>query len=317
MSVNDLSKSAPIAPGSPLALVLDRFAVPELPANFTDRVLTAAEARPAPIPELRRPASRGRGWRAGRRIAIGIAGFGALATAAAATGLLERLEISVPSAETVWQNLTGKEPVVAAPAPVAAQPAASAPATLARAQFVGAIDTPEELGEAFRRIDEVRQGRIATRRQVIDQRITSEIERRRAAGLPLPTQEEEARFRARVDEAQARREQLADERITARREEMERKVESGEALTREDILRPLREDKRALERAERREKLRRMPPEQRRETLQRLPPEQRRALIEQYRARRGQAIPPAADPAPVTTDAPLAEPEAQPIPSGD
>jgi hypothetical protein len=269
------------------------------------------------MPDLRRRGPRGRGWRVGRRIAIGIASFGALASAAAATGLLERLEISVPSAEIVWQNLTGKEPVVAVPAPVAAQPAASAPATLSRVQFVGPIDTPEELGEAFRRIDEVRQGRSEARRLVIDQRITSEIERRRAAGLPLPTPEEEAQFRARIEESQTRREQLADQRITARREEMERKVESGEALTREDILRPLREDKRALEWAERREKLRRMSPDQRREALQQLPPEQRRALIEQYRARRSQATSPAAEPAPVTPDAPLAEPEAQPIPSGD
>lgn len=310
MSVNEPSNSAPIALGSPLARALDRFVVPELPSSFADRVLAAAEARPAPLPEPRRPGG-GRGWRVGRRIAIGVASFGVLATAAAATGLLERLEIPVPSAETVWASITGKPPVAAAAVPVIPKPATSAPPAQARVAIVGPIDTPEELGEAFRRIDEVRQGRIEVRRQLVDQRITRELERRRAAGLPPPNPEEEAQFRARVDEAQARRAQLADERITARRAEMQRKVDSGEALTREDILRRLREDAREIEQSERLERLRRMPPEQRRAALRQLPPEQRRAIVDQYRARRGgQAIAPAAQPAPLT---PIAPPPAAPV----
>jgi hypothetical protein len=317
MSVNEPSNGAPIAPGSPLAQALDRFAVPELPTSFTDRVLAAAAVRPAPLPEPRRPGG-GRGWRVGRRIAIGIASFGALATAAAATGLLERLEIPVPSAETVWASITGKPQVAAAAVPVMPKPAGSAPAALTRVEIVGAVDTPEELGEAFRRIDEVRQGRIENRRELIDQRINRELERRRAAGLPLPTPEEEAQFRARIDEAQARRQQLAEERITAHRTEMERKVVSGEALTREDILRPLREDQRALQRRERIEQLRRMSPEARREAVRKMPPEERRALMEKYRAlRSGQAIVPAAEPAPVTPVSPPAAPEAEPTPSAD
>ncbi|MBA4052655.1 MAG: hypothetical protein C0472_12425, partial [Erythrobacter sp.] len=107
MSVNEPDRgSGPIAPGSPLARVLDGYGTPDLPAGFADRVLAAAETRAPPLPELRRPA-RSRRWRIGQRLAIGVASFGALATAAAATGVLEQLAIPVPSAKTVWASLTG------------------------------------------------------------------------------------------------------------------------------------------------------------------------------------------------------------------
>lgn len=294
MSVNEQDQGAPIVRGGPLARALDEYAVPGLSAGFAERVMAAAEARPAPLPELRRPI-RGRGWRLGRGIAIGVVSFGALASAAAATGLLRQFDIPVPSAEKVWASITGKPAARAAvPAPVvaAASPVADEAAGLARVEIVGPVDTPEELGEAFRRIDEVRQGRFAARRERIDQRIDNAIEQRRAAGLPVPTPEQEARFRERIETAEARRQQLADERVAARRAEMQRKVESGEALTREDIVRPLREDAQALERRERLRQLRRMSPEQRRETLRQMPPEQRRALIEEYRARRAGAAAP-------------------------
>ena len=48
------------------------------------------------------------------------------------------------------------------------------PASLAPVRIEGPIDTPEELGEAFRRIDEVRSRRSELRRQQLDQRITRE-----------------------------------------------------------------------------------------------------------------------------------------------
>lgn len=315
MSVNDPDQGAPIAPGSPLARALDDFAVPGLSAAFADRVLAATEARPVPLPELRRTRG-GRGWRLGRRLAIGVASFGALATAAAATGLLQQLALPLPSAETVWASITGKEPASAAAAlPAPPKPAAKDAVALAKVEIVGPIDTPEELGEAFRRIDEVRQGRREARRELVDQRIESELERRRAAGLPVPTPEQEARLRQRIDEAQTLRQQRADERVALRREEMARKVESGEALTREDLLRPLREDARELQRREWRERLQQMSPEQRRAALRRLPPEQRRALVEEYRARRGQPAAPAPE-----AEAPAAEPSApaaSPAPVGE
>lgn len=283
-----------IRPGSPLARALDDFPVPGMSADFADRVVAAAEARaPSLPPPRRRP--HGRVWRIGQRFAIGAACFGALATAAAAIGVLERVGLPVPSAEKVWASLTGGESRAVA-APVDPRPSepemavAGGPVTIE-----GPIDTPEELGEAFRRIDEVRAGRNEARRQMIDQRIAREIERRKAAGLPLPTPEEEARLRQRIDAARAQREQIVTERIEARRTELEGKVANGEALTRDDIVRPLREDQRALERRERLEQLRQMTPEQRREAFRRLPPEQRRALLEEYRARRAGAAPAASE----------------------
>lgn len=324
----DKDRGGPIVPGSPLARALDDYAVPTLSAGFADRVLAAAEAQPAaslaPLPELRRSGG-GRGWRLGRRIAIGAIGFGALATAAAATGLLDRFDLpAVPSPEKVWASITGKQTVpVPAAAPVVPPPADPAPAPLAAVRIEGRIDTPEELGEAFRRIDEVRKGRVDTRHQRVDQRIESELERRRAAGLPLPTAEEEARVRQRIEEARMRRDGLVTERLQARREELLQRVENGEALTREDIARPLRDDARALERAGRLERLRRMTPEQRREALRNLPSDERRELIEAWRQRRaerlgGEAVADTPAPAPELSELPEASPAPEPqvSPSG-
>lgn len=297
MSVNEQPNggTGPIAPGSPLARVLDGYGAPDLPAGFADRVLAAAEARSAPLPELRRPA-RSRRWRIGQRIAIGVASFGALATAAAATGLLEQLAIPVPSATTVWASLTGSAPAAAAPEPVvAAAVLAPAPTPVT---IEGPIDTPEELQETFRRVDQVRAGRREERRAIIDQRIRSEIERRRAAGLPVPSAAEEARLRARIEQAITAREQRADAAAAARREAMQRKVENGEALTREDVSgrKPVSPEAR-----ERFRGLRDLPPGERAKAWREMSPEERRALTEELRARRAARLPqpPASAPADV------------------
>jgi hypothetical protein len=317
----------PIAAGSSLARALGDTAPPRLSADFADRVLAAAETRAGasltPLPPLRRRAARGGSWRMARRFAIGALGVGALASAAAATGLLERLDLPVPSAKTVWASITGSAPAPApaprAPAPSAAASAALAPlAPLAPVEIVGPIDTPEELGEAFRRIDEVRQGRREARRDVIDQRITAELERRRAAGLPVPSAEEEARLRQRIEAAQTRRQQRVDARVEAQREELERKIGAGETLTRADIVRPQRQDTGVPDQRDHAERLRRMTPDERRRALRQLPPEERRALIEAWRQRRAQrdaagaaASPaqPAATASPATAAAPAAQPQ--------
>ena len=284
----------PIAPGSPLARMLDDYPVPPLSAGFADRVLAAAQTRAAPLP-AKRSARRGWGWRMGRGLAIGAAGFGVLASAAAATGLLDRYNLPVPSAAQVWASVTGS--AVQAPAPAKAAPPKPAPALAitytppAPVVIEGPVDTPEELAEAFRRIDAVRQGRSETRKAMTDQKIDAAIARRRAEGRPVPTPEEEARLRQRIADAQAQRDQRAAERVALRREEMARKVENGEALTREDILRPLREDQRAMERQDRIRRLRQMTPAQRREALRQLPPEERAAVNELWRSRRGGAQP--------------------------
>ncbi len=309
MSATDPDPGAPIAPGSPVARKLDEFAAPCLSAGFAERVLAAADTRPAPLPPLRRTPARRSGWRVGQRVVIGLASFTALASAAAATGLLERLDIPVPSPEKVWASLTGK-PAKLAAAPVAPPPVpgtqADAATAFAPVEIVGPIDTPEELSEAFRRIDAVRAGRFAAQQARIDQRIDAEIERRRAAGLRVPTPEEEARLRERIDAAQARRKQRVDEAVAARREDLARQVESGEALTRQDVVRPLREDAEARQRLQRLRELRRLSPEERREALRSLPPAERRALIEEFRARRAEA-------APAPASAPTSEPSPAPI----
>lgn len=298
-----------IRPGSPLARVLDDYPVPQLSAGFADRVVAAAEGRAPALPPLRRPGTV-RGWRTGRRFAIAVVSFGALATAAAATGVLERVGLPVPSAETVWANLTGGEAPAAA-APAASKPAAAvATAPLAPVVIDGPIDTPEELSEAFRRIDEVRQGRSEARRQMIDQRIDRAIERRQAAGLPVPDAEQEARLRQRIDELRAQREAQAGERIEARREELRQRVESGEALTRENLM-PKRQPGAGVLPGGRR--LRDLSPQERREMLRSLPPEQRRALVEEYRRWREPAQP-QPNPNAAAPASPEASPEAAPAP---
>lgn len=294
---------APIVRGSPLARRLDEFAVPSLPADFEARVLGAAAARSDALPELRRPRSSLRRWRIGQRIAIGIASFGIVATAAAATGLLERFDIPVPSAQKVWASMTSK-PEAPAAVPAASQQAAAAspaPAALAPVAITGRIDTPEELSEAFRRIDAVRDKRFATRQARIDQSIDAAIERRRAAGLRVPTAEQQARLRERIAAGEARRKQQRDQQVTLRREDMARRVESGEALTRQDVVQPLRRDAQAPLQEQRLRDLRQMSPAERREALRRLPPAERRALAEAFRARRASgAAPDTATAAPET-----------------
>lgn len=320
MSGDNHGAGGPILSSSPLARALDEYAVPPLSAGFADRVLAAAETRSPPLPELRRTAGGGgRGWRMGRRIAVAALGFGALASAAAATGLLERFDIPVPSPEKVWASLTGKEDGAAAP--ISAQrpvmPADAAASPSAPVTIEGPIDTPEELAEAFRRIDEVRQGRMEARRAVIDQRIDAQIsnaiDRRRDAGLPLPTPEEEARLRKRIAAERVRREQAAAERIAARREELRQRIENGEALTRKDVVQGGKQDDAVPDRRQRLQQLRQMSPEVRREVLRQLPPEERRALTREYRQRRGMRARP--QPAQVPDETPADSPAPADAPS--
>lgn len=232
-----MSGTNPIDPRSPLGLMLSADSVPDLSPGFADRVLAAAETRTAPLPEPRR-VLRGRGWRMGRRIAIVATGFGALATAAAATGLLNRLDLPLPSPQKVWANLTGEvhpAPVAASrPAAIAVEEAVSQPR--ARVAIEGPVDTPAELEEAFRRIDEVRAVRKDTRRQQVNGRIDDALARRRAAGLPVPSAEEEARLRAQLEDNRARLESAAAGRIEARRTQLREQVEGGQPLTRDDLL---------------------------------------------------------------------------------
>ncbi|MFM7350511.1 MAG: hypothetical protein ACKO01_13670 [Erythrobacter sp.] len=291
----------PILPDTPLARALGGGAVPRLSTDFADRVIAAAEARPAPLPPLRR---RGAGWRTGRRFALSFAGVVALASAAAATGLLHQIAPSLPTARTMWASLTA--PARAAPA-AKNDPAAQAPAraeTPTPVGIAGPIDTPEELGEAFRRADQLRANRREVRREVLERRIADALARREAQGLPDLTPAQMAALRSRIAEQEARRQQAIDARVAARRAELERRVGNGEALTPADLARPLRPRPPLAPGSERLEHLRSLSPAERREAVRALPPAERAALVQELRARRAAALAPPAEPAPSPAPAP-------------
>lgn len=214
-----------------LKALLDADIAPPLPSGFAERATAAAQARRAPLPKLRRPAAQR--WRAGRRIALGLLAAGLLSSAAAATGMLEQVGITLPQpvqqfVDDVANAVTGggrdsaTGQVAAAPAapPVSAQGQASN----------GPIDNPEELETAFRRIDTAREERRSVRREQVDGRIDQAIERRRAQGLPVPSEQEEARLRERLEQARARREADATVRREALREDLRERVEQGEEI---------------------------------------------------------------------------------------
>lgn len=271
----------PILPGSPLARALGSAAPPRLSPGFADRVVAAAEARAAPLPQLRRTAR----WRAGRRLAVGLAGVVALASAAAATGLLQQVVPSVPSAKAVWASLTG--PAKAAPVPQRAPALEPAPAAEPTGVAIaGPIDTPEELGEAFRRVEQLRDRRREVRRTAIERRIADALAQRKASGLPDPTPAELAALRERIAAREAQRDAAVDARVKVRREALERRVENGETLTRKDFVRPLRPGEVLAQGDESLERLKGMTPAERREAVRTMAPSERAALREELRARR-------------------------------
>lgn len=286
MSAVNHAGGGPISPGSALGRALADDPVPPLAPDFAERVLAAASARapmPAPaLPPLRR-ARPARGWRTARRLALGGAAFAALACAAAATGLLERFDLPVPSPAQVWATLTRSEPPAArpahAPAPPVPQTGSAAEERADGTVRAGPIDTPAELEEAFQQIDRAREERSARRRALMEQRIATELERRRAAGLPVPTPENEARLRERLDAARARREAISRQRIDLRRAELRERIENGEPLTREDLRPPRSEAAPASERGRLREEWLGLSPEERRARLRGLPLSERRALL--------------------------------------
>lgn len=304
MSLNNADPGAPIEPGSPLARALGGFGAPPLPEGFAARVLAAADARPVPLPRIRRSAV-GRAWRTGRRLALGLAGFGLIATAAAATGLLQQFALPVPSPAAVWASMTGAG-TGARPAQGRAAPLPAKRAAPAQVAIDGPVDTPAERDAIFRRTDEIRAGRREDRRVLIDRRIAAELARRTAAGLPVPTPAEEAQLRARVEAAVQLREVRMDAAVAARRETMQRKVENGEAVTRQHIVGRMASGDPASVEALR--ELRDLPPDQRRAAWRNLPEDQRRALMEEIRARRAARLPKVAPATPSPSPIPEASP---------
>ncbi|MEL7445427.1 MAG: hypothetical protein AAGK02_06390 [Pseudomonadota bacterium] len=293
-----MSDNGPVLPNSPLERALNGYAVPELSADFADRVVARVEARPEPLPVPRRSSRGSLGWSRARKAVAGVAAFGMLATAAAATGLLEELSIEIPSAEEVWSSVTGGtgsgSPETDEMGGAGANLQPNAASTW---EFDGAIDTPEELEAAFSQIDDLRARRQDTFRSRVDRFIDREIQRREARGLPTPTPEQEARLRDRIDSGIDRRAGSREGRIEERRERLREKVESGEPVTRQD-LRP-GADGSAI------------PPrmQQRMERLKEMSPEERREALRNFRERRQQrrADRAASSQEPAEADVPLSE----------
>lgn len=256
-----------------LDAVLANDLVPDLPAGFADRIVAATHGRADPLPQSRAPASRR--WRSTRRLVTGILGAGALASAAAAAGLLDNLPVEIPTPQEVWSSITGNAPD---PAPAPSAPAADGPAVLETLEprtvvIDGPIDTPEELEESFRQVDQLREDRRDRRRGMVDQRIDTAIERRREQGLPAPTPEREAQLRSRIDRVRENAQGRVDTRLEERREALRDDIENGAELTPEEVLR--RQGGLGSE----------TPVADRLERLRQLPPAQRRAVIRRWRAR--------------------------------
>ena len=250
---------------------LDDGGVPPMSADFADRVVAATQTRAAPLPQPRRsPPGR---WRTGRRVLIGALAAGALGTTAAATGLLEELGVKLPTPQEVWSVVSGQG--AQRPEPVPTSPREAPRTDLEpRVGIEGPIDTPEELEEAFRRVDDARQNRRDMRRDRVDARLDAVLESRREQGLPAPTPEEEAQLRERLERMRENADQRREERTGERREALRERLEQEGEITREDII------------GARRESGGNTPVADRLEQLRQLPPEERRARIREWRERR-------------------------------
>ncbi|MEM1050819.1 MAG: hypothetical protein AAGI28_01865 [Pseudomonadota bacterium] len=254
--------------------VLDQYTVPDMSADFADRVVDATENRARPLPQLRPAPSRR--WRSGRRVLVGVLAAGALATAAAATGVLEELGIELPAVEEVWSAVTFEErpePLQPVTEETPADQHEDAPL------IEGRIDTPEELEEVFRRVDEAGDIRRENRRDRVDQRIDNAIERRSRQGLPLPSAEQEQRLRDRLERFREWSDERRERRTEDRRDELRETLKEEGTLAREDIIRGEASDRSVAERVRR---FRELPPEERRERI--------RQFREQRRANRGLPI---------------------------
>ncbi len=262
-----MSDTGPIVAGSPLARVLDQDSAPTLSAGFMERVLARTEGRAEPLPMLRKSILTGP-WTRTRRVAVGAVVAGALATTAAATGVLQQLPVALPSAEQVWATLSGQEP------PEPAQIRQQTSETIVeqrRVRIEGPIDTPEELEEAFTRIDRVRETRTEIRRSNVDQRIEREINRRREQGLRAPNEQQEELLRGIIDQRRELNDSRLDQLSEQRREELRERVEAGEELTREDLIPPgMRQTPEGRVIRQRLRQLRDLPPDQRRAVIRRL-----------------------------------------------
>jgi hypothetical protein len=154
--------------------ILDAFAAPALPAGFAERILAETAIQDAPLPSPVPRRARGRGWRRMGLVASGVAGFGLMSAAAAASGLFgEAARETVRSAPVIGPIIVSVAPEKPKPAekqraaPKAAasasKPVTPPPVTIAPldAPPASAV-TPNEL-----------------RQQLIAERMAERIEQRR------------------------------------------------------------------------------------------------------------------------------------------
>lgn len=215
-----------------LARVLDGFAVPPLGADFADRVTARAlAATPAPVAPPPRRSGRG-GWSRGNRVVIGLVASSLLgATAAAAAGLFGDVGITIPALKEIVERVTSPAPLeVVQPRP--ARRAEAPPAAVGegpdtdRAAGTGAAPpiTPEQLEARFEMADQRRAIRreVATRR--IEAAVDRRIEARREAGLPVPSPEQRALVRERIENRVGARDAVVAERREAVRDTLREAV---------------------------------------------------------------------------------------------
>ncbi|MGB7418038.1 MAG: hypothetical protein WA918_02550 [Erythrobacter sp.] len=261
--------SDPIVRGEALDQALGGYTVPDLPLDFVERVLAARDSSStSSLPPLRRQ----RAWRTTRRVATGALVAGALATAAAATGVFKEIGVDLPTLQEVWTTITGAElepsaPPSPSPRPVS-EPSRSVDAE-APISIEGPIDTPEELEEAFRRIDEARKTRIDRRQDRVDRQLDEAIDRRREQELPTPTPERVETMKDRLEDARERFDNRSGQLREERREVLRDRVEEGEALGPGDVRPERRRPRRDGRWRDQLEALREMTPQERRDAIQR------------------------------------------------
>lgn len=232
-------------PDPELDRLLAAWTAPSLPAGFAERLeerLAAADAR-ATLPPASPPRHRLRRWGSPMRLggaAVGIALMAASATA----GVFGNVGVTIPAWQRTVERATGLQLAERAPARPAAAPAHGSAASQAAGPDVpaarpslreivadGKIETREELDAAAAAMAERTEQRRALMRERRNQRLDAALEARRERGLPVPSDEQVERVRAEREARIDRREQAIDQRREAVRQELQRRIDSGETIT--------------------------------------------------------------------------------------
>lgn len=232
-------------PDPELDRLLAAWTAPSLPAGFAERLehRVAAAAARAAFPPMVAPRHRPRRW--GSPVRLGGAAVGiALMAASATAGVFGNVGVTIPAWQRTVERATGLQLAERAPArraaaaaPSGASQPAAAPAQTAPAPSLreivadGKIETREELDAAAAALNEQARLRRAVARERRNQQIDAALAARRERGLPVPSDAQLERMRA-VREARIdRREQAIDQRREAVRQELQRRIDSGETIT--------------------------------------------------------------------------------------